>query len=82
MATRIILAISPVATDEESKGGSASYNVEEPFDQALDLVVPLQAPSSALEARQKLVFNKTAGGRVFVRPETVVVIEECDDEEA
>lgn len=70
MATRLTLS---VAGDEP--GVSKVVDVDESFDRCLDLVIPLEQPSSALQARERVTLTQ-AGSRIFVRPEVVAVIEE------
>lgn len=75
MSTRIMCSVGDPET-----GNSRVVEVEEGFDQVLELVIPLQQASSALEARQKLTLTRVdGGGRVFVRPEVVATIEEATD---
>jgi len=70
--TRIVLAVE----DPETRS-SMVVEVEETFDRVLNLCIPLQSPASALEARQTFTLTRAdGGGRVFVRPENVALIEE------
>lgn len=79
MATRIVTSVG--STDPDTVGCSIDYRVSEDFDRAMDLVVPLEQPSSALAAREAMIFNlieddENHERRVFIRPETVVLVEE------
>lgn len=75
MPSRITVSIAE--TDADKIGATIAREVEEDFDRAMDLVVPLEQPSSALQARENLTFhNSEDGKRMFVRPEAVAMVEE------
>lgn len=77
MATRIIMGVS----DTKEAGVSAQRLVEESFDRVMDLIMPLEQPSSALQAREALTLHAEGGDRIYVRPEAVVLIEENAEED-
>lgn len=72
MPTQITVAVA----DPEDAGKSMRVEVVEDFDTAVGLLIPMSQPSSALEARAALTLTRVDGGRLVVRPEHVVMVEE------
>lgn len=76
MATALIV---PVA--EPGGTGSMRILVEEDFDTCFNRVVPLQPPTSQLEARGNMLYSKADGtGRIMVQPQAVAMMEENADD--
>lgn len=76
MSTRITLSVSST----ESPGASAQVAVSEDFDRVLNLIVPINQPASALEARENLTLHSAEdGARIMIRPEAITWIEEDRD---
>lgn len=61
---------------------SATFDVEETYDQVVDKLFPLTAESSALEARANWYYTKTDGGRVFIPRQWVLSAEELVEDES
>ncbi len=66
-----------IAGDEP--GCSRQIQVEEPFDRVLDLVVPSLQGDRSLLHRSNLILTAVGGGRLLVRPEHVLLIEEVSN---
>lgn len=78
MATKITTSVGSA----ENPGASIEQIIEEDFDQAMELMIPLKQASSALEARENLTMTKRVDGRrICIRPEVVAVVEELGDDE-
>lgn len=76
MSTRIVCGVGDPETDK-----SMIVDVAEGFDRVMDLIIPVNNPSSAIEARANMVLNQVEGGRVWVRPEMVAaILENAGDE--
>lgn len=72
MATRITTSVGST----ENPGASIAVEVAEDFDRVMDLIIPLQQPSSALEARTNNLLHDTNGKRVFIDRGAICIVEE------
>jgi hypothetical protein len=76
MITRLVTHISGPNTD----GSTWTVDVEEDWDTVFNHVYPLQGPSSALEHRENMWYNKVGGGRIAIGPSNIYSFEEVPDE--
>lgn len=76
MTTRINLSVA----GPENPGASAVVVVQEDFDRVLNLLVPLNQPASALEARENMTLHSAVdGARILIQPRDITFIEEDRD---
>lgn len=79
MATRIAVQFG----HEKNAGATKCFDVEESADDVLEHLIPIQPPSSTLEARQNIQYKKADGsGRVFLQPQFVAWVEENAEADA
>lgn len=80
MPTR--LSVHTYSSGEDAAAGTAPViTVSENFSRVMDLVIPLQQPASALEARQRLTLTEHYTNQpLWINPQAVVMIQGLPDE--
>lgn len=76
MATRIVLV-----TQGPNEEGGHQEIVQENFDQVLQQVFPLSAPSSALEEQANRIYTDLEGNRVYIHQQYIGWFNEDYEEE-
>lgn len=75
MKTRLVFTLQDTDSDN-----SAYRDVKETYEQALEKMMPLNAPSSQLEHRTNMMWTKLDGGQFFCPPQAIAWIEEVQDD--
>lgn len=72
MPTRLALPVSEHTDDH----GLQTFVVDHSFEEVLNRIAPIQAPTSSEESRGGCIYRLLDGRRVFITPQSVAWFEE------